>query len=96
MHLWFFILQIVDSDALTLRHKLKKWSSSYWNICDGLAIILFFIALGLRLNRGTLIAGHVMYAVDIILWIMRILEMFAANKHLGPYVVMIGKMVGRI
>ena len=34
------------------------------------------------------------YAVDVILWILRILEMFAANKHLGPYVVMIGKMVG--
>ena len=56
-------------------------------------MILFFVAFGLRLNAGTLIAGHVCYAVDVIFWILRILEMFSVNKDLGPYVVMIGKMV---
>lgn len=84
----------MDSDASTFFRKFKIWSSGYWNLCDAAAILLFFVAFVLRLT-GALIAGHVCYAVDIIFWILRILEMFTAHKHLGPYVVMIGKMVSR-
>lgn len=85
----------MDSDASTFFHKFKIWSSGYWNLCDATAILLFFVAFALRLAgfEGALTAGHVCYAVDIIFWILRILEMFGAHKHLGPYVVMIGKMV---
>ncbi|XP_066913442.1 transient receptor potential cation channel subfamily M member-like 2 isoform X2 [Clytia hemisphaerica] len=87
------IRQIAESDAQTFRHKIQMWSVSYWNLCDALAILLFFTALVLRLHgRETLLLGHVLYAVDIIFWILRILDMFGVNKHIGPYVVMIGKM----
>ena len=90
----YFFPQIAESDAQSFRHKLQMWSASYWNMCDALAILLFFTALLLRLNgRETLLYGHVLYAVDIIFWILRILDMFGVNKHIGPYVVMIGKMV---
>ena len=85
----------MDSDANSFFQKFKIWSSSYWNVCDATAILLFFVAFALRLagSDNALIAGHVCYAVDVIFWILRILEMFRVNKHLGPYVVMIGKMV---
>ena len=88
-----FILQIIQSDVHGVLNKIKSWASIYWNICDLIAIILFFTGLGLRLNSGTRVAGHVCYAIDIMIWIIRLLDIFSVNKYLGPYVVMIGKMV---
>lgn len=37
--------------------------------------------------------GRIVYAIDLMLFILRILEMFYVRKTLGPYVVMIGRMV---
>ena len=42
---------------------------------------------------GLLIQGRITYAIDLMLFIVRILEIFYVDKTLGPYVVMIGKMV---
>lgn len=66
---------------------------NYWNLLDAVAIALFFVAFGLRMNPSTRLAGHTVYAIDVMVWIVRILDIFSANKHLGPYIVMIGQMV---
>ena len=73
--------------------KLQDWASSKWNILDGFAMISFFVGLGLRLHPTTRSAGHVVYSLDVMLWIIRLLDIFTVSKHLGPYVVMIGRMV---
>lgn len=70
----------------------QKWISSYWNIWDAAAILLFFVAFGLRMG-GLLTEGRIVYAIDLMLFILRILEIFYVDKTLGPYVVMIGRMV---
>ena len=54
--------------------------------------MLFFLGFGLHLG-GLLIQGRITYAIDLMLFIVRILEIFYVDKTLGPYVVMIGKMV---
>ena len=56
-------------------------------------MVLFFVGFGLRWNPSLRLIGHVVYAIDLMLWIIRILDIFTVSKHLGPYVVMIGKMV---
>lgn len=84
---------MVQTPVRGICHKIKRWAKYYWNIVDALAIILFFIGFGLRMNRNTRLAGQVVYAIDIMFWIIRVLAIFSVNKHLGPYVVMIGKMV---
>jgi len=86
------IRQILKSDSGSFRKKVYEWSRSKWNLCDGLAIILFYIGLILRLNQSTLTAGRVVLALDIMLWIIRLLDIFSVNQNLGPYVVIIGKM----
>ena len=43
--------------------------------------------------NGNLSAGRIVYAIDLMLFIMRVLELFYVDKTLGPYVVMIGRMV---
>ena len=88
------ILQILKSDSGSFRKKLYEWSRSKWNLCDGLAILLYYIGLILRLNQSTLTAGRVVLAIDIMFWIIRLLDIFSVNQNLGPYVVIIGKMVG--
>ena len=60
---------------------------------DVIAFSLFFVALGLRLNTMTVEYGHLVYSIDSGIWILRLLHVFYAHRKLGPYVVMIGKMV---
>ena len=76
-----------------LRNKFKEWASNKWNILDGVAVVLFFVGLGLRLYPTTRDAGHVVYCLDVALWIVRLLDFFSVSEHMGPYVVMIGRMV---
>ena len=70
----------------------QKWISSYWNIWDAAAILLFFVAFGLCMG-GLLTEGRIVYAIDLMLFILRISEIFYVDKTLGPYVVMTGRMV---
>lgn len=39
------------------------------------------------------LVGRVFYCIDIVFWYIRLLELFAVNKRLGPYIVIVGKMV---
>eukprot|EP00794_Sanderia_malayensis_P009478 gene9478-10468_t len=87
------IRQLFQSELKQLNGKFHEWSQSKWNICDGIAIVLFYVGLGLRLFTFTIGAGHVIWSIDIMLWIFRLLEIFSFNQHLGPYVLMIGRMV---
>ena len=84
---------MLHSESKSLLKKFKEWGSCKWNLCDGCAILLFFVAAGFRLNPETLKIGHILYCLDIMLWIIRVLDIFSFSKVLGPYVVMIGRMV---
>ena len=88
-----FHFQVLKSDSGRLYKKIYEWGQSKWNICDGLAIFLYYIGLILRFNESTMSAGRVIFAIDIMLWIIRLLDIFSVNQNLGPYVVIIGKMV---
>lgn len=67
--------------------------SDTWNTIDAYAIILFFVAFELRSYKEYIVKGHVLYAVDIMLWIYRLLDTFKVSKKIGPTVVMIKQMV---
>ena len=67
-----------------------------WNICDAIAVILFFIGFVIRIQEHYVLYGRIFYCVGVIFWYIRILEIFGVNKYLGPYVMMIGKMVSEL
>ena len=73
--------------------KIWRWLSDGWNNIDAYAIILFIVAFWLRSFEEYRTKGHVVYAVDIMLWIYRLLDIFKISKNLGPIVVMIKQMV---
>lgn len=86
--------QILMSEPGKLSQKIKVWLQEYWNITDLVAISMFMVGAILRLQRQPYMGyGRVMYCVDIIFWYIRVLDIFGVNKYLGPYVMMIGKMV---
>uniref|UniRef100_A0A6I8P5T6 Transient receptor potential cation channel subfamily M member 3 n=1 Tax=Ornithorhynchus anatinus TaxID=9258 RepID=A0A6I8P5T6_ORNAN len=88
------IREILMSEPGKLSQKVKVWLQEYWNITDLVAISVFMIGAILRLqNQPYMGYGRVIYCVDIIFWYIRVLDIFGVNKYLGPYVMMIGKMM---
>uniref|UniRef100_A0AAQ6IU29 Transient receptor potential cation channel, subfamily M, member 1a n=1 Tax=Anabas testudineus TaxID=64144 RepID=A0AAQ6IU29_ANATE len=88
------VRQILMSEPGKLKQKIKVWLEDYWNITDLAAISVFVFGLLLRLeNEPYMGYGRVIYCVDIIFWYIRVLDIFGVNKYLGPYVMMIGKMM---
>ncbi|XP_067827311.1 transient receptor potential cation channel subfamily M member 7 isoform X2 [Heptranchias perlo] len=91
------IREIFMSEAGKINQKIKVYFSDYFNISDTLAIVLFFVGFGLRFGTGqVMIAGRIMYCLNIIFWYVRLLDFLAVNQHAGPYVTMIGKMVANM
>ncbi|XP_068131686.1 transient receptor potential cation channel subfamily M member 1 isoform X2 [Hyperolius riggenbachi] len=88
------VREILMSEPGKLSQKVKVWLQEYWNITDLVAISVFIIGAILRLqNEPYMGYGRVIYCVDIIFWYIRVLDIFGVNKYLGPYVMMIGKMM---
>lgn len=84
------------SEPGKLLQKVKVWLQEYWNVTDLIAILLFSVGMILRLQDQPFRSdGRVIYCVNIIYWYIRLLDIFGVNKYLGPYVMMIGKMVSR-
>ena len=84
------------SEPKKMSQKLSVHLSEVWNILDILAILIFTFGMVLRFVPGYLYHGRVFFCIDIIFWYIRILDLFCVSKYLGPYVMMIGKMVGYI
>uniref|UniRef100_A0A8C8M7S9 Transient receptor potential cation channel, subfamily M, member 1b n=1 Tax=Oncorhynchus tshawytscha TaxID=74940 RepID=A0A8C8M7S9_ONCTS len=88
------VRQILMSEPGKLKQKINVWLQEVWNITDLAAISTFLVGLLLRLQNEPLLGiGRVIYCIDIIFWYIRVLDIFGVNKYLGPYVMMIGKMM---
>ncbi|XP_051918376.1 transient receptor potential cation channel subfamily M member 1-like isoform X2 [Hippocampus zosterae] len=88
------VRQILMSEPGKLKQKINVWLEDYWNLTDLAAIWVFVLGLLLRLHNEPYMGyGRVIYCVDIIFWYIRVLDIFGVNKYLGPYVMMIGKMM---
>ncbi|XP_075327286.1 transient receptor potential cation channel subfamily M member 1b [Odontesthes bonariensis] len=88
------VRQILMSEPGKLKQKISVWMEEYWNITDLAAISTFLLGMMLRLQPEPYLGyGRVIYCIDIIFWYIRVLDIFGVNKYLGPYVMMIGKMM---
>ncbi|CAL9697510.1 unnamed protein product [Knipowitschia caucasica] len=88
------VRQVLMSEPGKLKQKVSVWLEEYWNITDLVAICTFVLGLMLRLQPEPYMGyGRVIYCIDIIFWYIRVLDIFGVNKYLGPYVMMIGKMM---
>ncbi|KAJ8028966.1 Transient receptor potential cation channel subfamily M member 3 [Holothuria leucospilota] len=83
-----------ESENLTFMKKLKRWGSDKWNLLDLAGVIFFFAGFTARvLQDGTPVVGRLFYALDIIFWYLRVLDILSVKKFMGPYVNMVGRMM---
>ncbi|CAF1500635.1 unnamed protein product [Rotaria sordida] len=98
--IWIFTLfceeirQFSSLEAKTTCNKIIEYFSVFWNQLDVLAIILFYVGFVLRFVpiAECYCAARIILSVDLTIWFIRSLDIFAAVKRLGPKLVMIGVM----
>ncbi|CAF0985618.1 unnamed protein product, partial [Rotaria sordida] len=99
--IWVFTLvceeirQLFTIEAQTTRNAIMAYFKNFWNKLNVLAIILFFVGVALRYipTSQCFCAAYIVLSVDLGIWFIRSLHLFAAVKRLGLKLVMIGEMV---
>eukprot|EP00112_Aurelia_sp_Birch-Aquarium-sp1_P007627 Seg1831.8 transcript_id=Seg1831.8/GoldUCD/mRNA.D3Y31 product="Transient receptor potential cation channel subfamily M member 2" protein_id=Seg1831.8/GoldUCD/D3Y31 len=93
------IRQIMTQEPKSFLGKLEWYFSSTWNIADVFSLSAFMVATALRYvawhdhSKPFLSAARIILATDIIIFIVRLLQIFSVNKNLGPKLVMIRRML---
>ena len=76
----------------TLWLKFKEWQKSGWNRLDALAICLFYVGFIVGL-QGLSDVEKIIMAGDLVLWVIKFVQFYRMFYTLGPYLIMINKMV---
>ena len=84
--------QVLETKKDNMRLKLKEWMKSVWNRLDVIALILFYIAFAFGFYDHRT-AERSMMAVDLVLWVIKFAQFYRMFYSLGPYLIMIYKMV---
>ncbi|CAF4011189.1 unnamed protein product, partial [Rotaria sp. Silwood1] len=89
------IRQLCSLEAQTTRNAIVNYFKGFWNELDVLAIILFYVGFILRCLPATecFCAARIVWSIDLSIWYIRSLEIFAAIQRLGPKLVMIHEMI---
>ncbi|XP_033750310.1 LOW QUALITY PROTEIN: transient receptor potential cation channel subfamily M member 3-like [Pecten maximus] len=87
------IRQVIASEPVKIRVKLRVHFSQLWNVWDSIGVVLFTVAVMMRHFQDTTKNVRVLYTINIVFWYIRILEILSVNKYLGPYVKIIGKLL---
>ncbi|XP_071494819.1 transient receptor potential cation channel subfamily M member 5-like [Diadema antillarum] len=75
------------------RKFFHSWLRNYYYLVDTLTMVLFSAGTVLRHFPGYLEAARIVHSVTLILFYIRLLHIFSVNKHLGPKLIMIMKMI---
>ncbi|XP_071942447.1 transient receptor potential cation channel subfamily M member-like 2 isoform X2 [Antedon mediterranea] len=85
--------QIAQGESHRWWLRLRFWITDYWNLVDLATIILFSVGFVMRLYTITFSAARVILAIDLMIFYIRLLQVFSVNKNLGPKLIMISKMM---
>jgi len=89
------IREIVEVRKKTLWLKFKEWQKSGWNRLDALAICLFYVGFIVGL-QGLSDVEKIIMAGDLVLWVIKFVQFYRMFYTLGPYLIMINKMVSHM
>ena len=73
----------------------ESYIKDLWNRFDQAMYIILLVAIILRytLTSENFMYARYVYAVDLVLFYLRVLQLYLYHKRLGPKVVVIGRMV---
>lgn len=86
---------MVTSRGIYARQRIWAYWHQTGNKFDVVGIFLFFLGFAFRMGNGSIYVeiGRILYTLDLMVFIMCLLNYFSLSKTLGPYIVMITKMV---
>lgn len=87
------IRQLAAQQPKTFGDKLSVYFSDTWNLVDTFALLAFVVAACLRFFDSTYEAARIIFSLNIIVFIVRSLQIVSVNRQLGPKLVMIRKML---
>lgn len=99
LYFWIFtiimeeIRQLAAQQPKTFGDKLRVYFSDTWNRVDTFALLAFVVAACLRFFDSTYEAARITLSLNIIVFIVRSLQIVSVNRQLGPKLVMIRKML---
>ena len=93
LFLFFSFNQLAAQQPKTFGDKLSVYFSDTWNLVDTFALLAFVVAACLRFFDSTYEAARIIFSLNIIVFIVRSLQIVSVNRQLGPKLVMIRKMV---
>jgi len=92
----FFSFQILTDEAMTWRLKIRSYCSDAWNRIDQAMYVMLAVAVVLRYTLTddyNFEWARNVYAVNLVMFYLRILQFYFVEKRLGPKVIMIRRMV---
>ena len=90
---------MLTDESMTWRLKVKNYFSDAWNRIDQAMYALLLLAVILRYtltDDWNFEWARNVYAIDLVMFYVRILQFYFVEKRLGPKVIMIRRMVGAI
>ncbi|XP_053532757.1 transient receptor potential cation channel subfamily M member 4a isoform X1 [Ictalurus punctatus] len=99
LYFWVFTLvceeirQSFVCGSGSFSQSMRLYIQDLWNKCDLTAILLFILGLTCRMFDWSYEFGRSMLCVDYMVFTLRLIHIFAVNKHLGPKIIIVGKMV---
>lgn len=101
--LYFLFICLLKVAGMYHRSYKACWFTSFclyyrrsFNVMKLIAIVIFYTALMFRTHHHTNSYGHIFYGIDSWFWKLMILKTLYTDRVLGPYIIMIGKMVKEI
>lgn len=91
-----FQFQIMTDEAKTWWRKIRNYFSDAWNRIDQAMYLMLALAIILRYTLTddfNFEWARNVYAIDLVMFYLRILQFYFVEKRLGPKVIMIRRMV---
>ena len=73
----------------------RNYIKDGWNIADQAMyiVLLFAVILRFTLSESDFVGARYVYAINLVMFYLRILQLYYIHPRLGPKVVVIGRMV---
>lgn len=91
-HFELFVFQLLAFPSATLKRKLQD-SFTILNWLELVNMVLAFVSFGLRINDVFYAEAKTIYCTNVVIFYIRIIQVYTSNSHLGPKLYMIIRMV---
>ncbi|XP_069803260.1 transient receptor potential cation channel subfamily M member 4-like isoform X2 [Dendropsophus ebraccatus] len=99
LYFWVFtfaceeIRQSFFVGSMPVAQMVKQYLQDSWNHVDITALLLFIMGVICRMMDTSYESGRTILCFDFIVFTLRLLHIFAVNKHLGPKIIIVRKMM---